>query len=77
MADSTLAILVIAILISIGLWLSMRVVELVDVQAAVERLPPRLRRRVHWWQSNAIHVQLICAVIAVGTLCAQFGSGLS
>jgi len=76
MSSSTLAILVISILVSSGLWVSMRAIDLADLQAAVERLPARQRRRVLWWQGNAKHIQLLCALVAAATVCVQLSSNV-
>jgi hypothetical protein len=74
MADSMLAVLLLAILVSAGLRVSMRVVMLADVQSALEQLPARIRRRVHWWQVNARYVQLACVLAAAASICTQLGS---
>jgi len=76
MIDSTWAVLMIAVLASAGLWLSMRAVGLADVQAVVERLPTRLRRRVRWWQGNARHIQMFCLVAAVASVGVALGPSL-
>jgi hypothetical protein len=72
LSRSALAILAIAMLVSSGLWLSMRAARL----AEVEVLPAYCRRRVRWWQHNATHVQLGCALAALAAACMQVGSSL-
>jgi hypothetical protein len=68
---STLALAVfgIAVLTSLGLWLSMRVAGL----AEVDLLPVRYRRRVRWWQGNERNVQFTCAALAFAAACLQIG----
>lgn len=70
MSSPALAILAIATLVSFGLWLSMRVAGLADL----ELLPARCRRRVRWWQGNARNVQLACAVVAAASACVQIST---
>jgi hypothetical protein len=72
-----MAILISAIMVSFGLWLSMRAAGLADAQLALTRLPPRIQRRLRWWQGNAMRVQLICAAAAVTALGFQFSSSFS
>jgi hypothetical protein len=72
MSGSALAILGIAILVSLGLWLSVRAAEL----ANVELLPARSLRRVRWWQGNAKHVHIACAVLALAAACVQITSSV-
>jgi hypothetical protein len=40
----------------------------------MELLPAHSRRRVQWWQANAGHVQIGCALLAVAAACIQLGS---
>jgi hypothetical protein len=77
MSGSTLAILVSAILVSFGLWLSMRAAALADGQRAITRLPARIQRRLRWWQVNAMRVQFICAALAVTALAVQLSFSFS
>jgi hypothetical protein len=72
MSRPVLAVLGIAVLISLGLWLSMRAAGLADIEV----LPARYRRRVVWWQGNQKHVQLACAVVAVAAACVQIGTSV-
>jgi hypothetical protein len=59
-----LAVVAIAALVSIGLWFAMRGAQLADV----ELLPARCRRRVRWWQANALHVQVGCGIVAAAAV---------
>ena len=73
MSKTALAILALAILVSAGMWLSVRAAGLAEIQL----LPSHYRRRVQWWQSNARHVQFGCAaavcVAAALQLSTSFG----
>jgi hypothetical protein len=69
MSRSALAILGIAIVISAGLWLSMRIAA----SASIDLLPARYRRRLQWWQGNGRTVQFACALVAVAAACVQVG----
>jgi hypothetical protein len=63
----------IAVLVSLGLWLSMRAAALADI----EILSARYRRRVRWWQGNRWHVQIACGVIALAAAGVQLGSSFN
>ena len=69
MSKTALAILALAVLLSAGVWLSERAAGLAEIQL----LPSHCRRRVQWWQSNARHVQIACALAA----CAAAGIEIS
>ncbi len=69
MSRSALAILGIALVVSLGLWLSMRIAA----RTSVDVLPARYRRRIQWWQGNERIVQVGCALAAVGAACVQVG----
>jgi hypothetical protein len=60
----------IAVLFSLGLWLSMRAAAL----TATEILPARCRRRTRWWQANARHFQYVSIVVALVAVGVQVGS---
>jgi hypothetical protein len=70
MSRTALAIFAIAILISSGLWLSMRAAAV----ANLDLLPVRNRRRVRWWQQNSRHVQLGLAGLALTSVIVQLTS---
>jgi hypothetical protein len=72
MAKSALAILLIATLVWFGVWLSVRAAGLAEIQL----LPAHCRRRVQWWQSNARHVQIICAVAAAAAACVEISASV-
>jgi hypothetical protein len=71
-SKSALAILAFATLVWFGVWLSVRAAGLAEIQL----LPAHCRRRVRWWQSNARHVQIGCAVAACAAACLQIGTSL-
>ncbi|MGX7678118.1 hypothetical protein ACSMXN_04385 [Jatrophihabitans sp. DSM 45814] len=73
MSESAMAILAGAVLVSLGLWLAMLGARLADVQV----LPAHCRRRVRWWQANAIYVQLCCAFVAVLATSVQIGASIT
>jgi hypothetical protein len=72
MSKSALAILLIAALVWFGVWLAVRAAGLAEIQL----LPAHCRRRVQWWQSNARHVQIICAVAAIAAAGMQLGASV-
>jgi hypothetical protein len=53
-----------------GVWLSVRAAGVAKIQL----VPAQCRRRVQWWQSNARHVQIICAVAAAADGCVQIST---
>jgi hypothetical protein len=69
-SSTALTVLAIAALVSLGLWLSMIAARFTEM----ELLPAHSRRRVQWWQANAGHVQIGCALLAVAAACIQLGS---
>jgi hypothetical protein len=69
---SALAILAIAILVSFGMWLSVRAAGL----AEIELLPGRCRRRVRWWQGHARYAQLCCALAALAAAGVQISTSV-
>jgi hypothetical protein len=72
MSKSALAILLIAALVWFGVWLAVRAAGLAEIQL----LPAHCRRRVQWWQSNARHVQIICAVAVIAAAGMQLGASV-
>jgi hypothetical protein len=72
MSRSALALLGIALVVSLGLWLSMRIAA----RTSVDVLPARYRRRIQWWQGNQRFVQVGCAVVAVSAACMQVGTAV-
>ena len=72
LSTSALAIVAIAALISLGLWLSMAAARF----ARMEVLPAHSRRRVQWWQANTAHIQVACVLVALVAACLQLsGAG--
>jgi hypothetical protein len=67
MSRTGIAFLGIALVISLGQWLSMRVAGHVDMRL----LPGHTRRRVQWWLANSRHIQLVCAIVAVAAITMQ------
>lgn len=72
MSKSALAILGIAVVVSLAFWLSMRVAA----RAEMQLLPARYRRRVQWWQGNERNVQFACCLVAVATVCVELGTSV-
>ena len=75
MSRSALVVLALATLASSGLWLSMRAAAAAGT-AAVEVLPARSLRRVRWWQANARHFHLACAMVAITAACIRVGANI-
>jgi hypothetical protein len=73
MSRSALAIIGIGMVLSLGLWLSMRIAS----HTRTEMLPARCRRRIQWWQGNERIVQLGCAVAVISGACVQLGTSVS
>ncbi len=69
MTTAFAAIIACAVLVSVGMWLSVRVARAGDLGL----LPAYARRRMHWCRTNATHIQLGCALVIVGVACARFG----
>jgi hypothetical protein len=69
-SSTALTVLAIAALFSLGLRLSMIAARSTEM----ELMPAPIRRRVQWWQANARHVQIGCALLAVTAACIQLGS---
>jgi hypothetical protein len=59
MSRTAMAFLGIAVLISVGQWLSMRLAGHIDLHM----LPAHSRRRLQWMQVNTGHIQLCCAAL--------------
>jgi hypothetical protein len=70
MSRSALAILGIALLVSLALWLSMRIAAHSN---SMELLPVRCQRRIQWWQGNERIAQLGCALVALSAAALQLG----
>ncbi len=61
MAQIVLALTGLALLVTAGMWASLRIAAVSDLAP----LPASCRRRLHWWQVNARIVYVGCAVLAV------------
>lgn len=61
MSNPAVVIFALTTLVWFGTWLSARAAGL----AEIDLLPVCCRQRIRWWQANAGHVQLLCAVLAV------------
>lgn len=72
MSRVALAFLGVALTISLGQWLSMRVAAHVDLHV----LPAHSRRRVQWMLVNTTHIQLACAGLVAAAGCVQLIAGL-
>jgi hypothetical protein len=57
----------VAVLVSAGMWMSLRVAAGSDLGV----LPASCRRRLSWWRVNARGVYLICAVVFAVTVAWQ------
>jgi hypothetical protein len=67
MSRTAMAFLGIAVLISLGQWLSMHLAGHIDLHT----LPPHARRRVQWQLVNSGHIQLGCAALVAAAIGVQ------
>ena len=67
------SLIVIALVVSLGQWLSMRAAGHVDMHL----LPEHSRRHVRWMTVNSGHIQLTCAGLAAVAVCLQMALALS
>lgn len=67
MFNSLLAVVAISLLVSVAMWVSLRIADGADLTV----LPASCRKRLEWWRINARNVYAVCAVFVLGTVVLQ------